>query len=312
MNDLSGWCWVLTVFFAGTTIASASSDHPSLCSAPRKEWSRIQDEDSDIPTMKEFESRVDSSMCPSLKYEISRGIERKIKSSRAQAHGDEAEDSSSARIKKNSSPMPNHELTPVGRDLPGVVGSGWPGGSGFQRETALIACSANSDIAAIDQGNINGLKFENIVLPPENHFLYDVSDLAHGVAYVYEHDMRSSSWTRQKIAAVKNGQAITLGSAGENADSSIRYLRRVQVDLASMAVRGELFFEYVVDRSMSVGLENSGARVDFGGLSKRSPRLWVEVDGRCAYQQEAPPSQLTPSPEFLVTARKIPVIPRRP
>ena len=180
------------------------------------------------------------------------------------------------------------------------------------RPRNLIACSMAQDIARMERGNIPGVQFENLNVPPEIQVVYDIADVERGAIDVYGFDLVGRRWTRNRVAASRTGNSITAGGTYENEQNA--RLRALEViDLDTMTTNGQGFFEPINSGAApAINVNNGQANLNVGALFQQPPRLWLETRGYCAYQNGAPPGPLTGTPEWRVTAREIPTIPRMP
>ncbi|MEJ0060833.1 MAG: hypothetical protein WDM79_15180 [Terricaulis sp.] len=184
------------------------------------------------------------------------------------------------------------------------------------RARNLWACSISQDIARLDQGTMPNVRFDDVVVPPEVHVVYDIADAAQGAVDVYSWDINERQWTRSRLAASRVGNLLTVGATSEN-EQNVRILNRAVLDLDALTVIGAGFVEpistgggSVANLDFSTGQLNLNPNEIFR-RTQRPPRLWLETRGACA-QSNAPPSPLTSTPTWHTTVREIPTIPPMP
>lgn len=180
------------------------------------------------------------------------------------------------------------------------------------RPRNLVACLISQDVARMDRGNIPGMQIENLNVPPEIQVVYDIADAAQGAIDVYGWDLTARQWTRNRVAASREGSVLTIGATTEN-EQNARIRARETINLDTMSQNGMGYFEPITSGAApAINVNNGQANLNVGALFQRAPRLWLETRGSCAYQNGAPPGPLTGTPSWRVTVREIPTIPQMP
>lgn len=180
------------------------------------------------------------------------------------------------------------------------------------RTRNLLACSISQDVEKLDQGNMENMKFDNIDITPEIQVVYDIADVSGKAVDVYGFDLTQQQWSRTRVGALLKGTVLSLGATSQSL-KNIQIKEKSDLDLGAMTIRGRAMVEPAASGgpslfNLDVGTGKAGLNMD--ALTKRPPRVWVELRGNCAYQNGDPPGPLTGTPQFRVTSRDIPNVPK--
>jgi hypothetical protein len=308
---------LLFIFFGFFGNSHAADDYKPLCDALSKKWADMPKQgDLALAEMIEFTKILDLRVCPTLSGIALRAIieslegsrqekEEEIKKLQGQVEADSASDARLAYLEIELRKQ-NNVIRTLQQMLADLKGRYEPEPSSM----GVIFCEVNSDIASLDQGNVRGLKFENVTVPPRSSFYYDIGWVEEGYSYLYEKDLASGRWVRNKIAVERSGAKISFGAMWENEDSTVNYSTRFEFDPASLIIKGMLYAEGNIDRSVKFNANSGRASIHFGNAFSRPPRMWVESVGRCTYRDSLPNLDLASGSSFRLKSRSMPDIPK--
>lgn len=310
--------------------AHALSDHPSLCISYQREWDSLSQ--GTLAKMQEFIKDPSlRRMCPKTENDVairiaSEQAKEQEQARQRQAISDLTRDQAATKASINAATKQlaafeetmaaerNAKLQAEAvaqeerrKRLELEAAASIPG-----RSRNLIACSLSQDVERLDQGNIPGMKFTDIIMPPEIQVVFDIADIADGVVDVYGFDIKARQWSRTRAGAQMKGKVLTVGGTSQN-ENNLRLQSRQEINLDAMNAKGRALADPVATGGSSLlNFDGStgNAGINLGALLQSPPRMWIEQKGNCAYQNGEPPGPLTATPEFRITSRAIPNIPK--